>query len=129
LCASGYYNNCIFHRNIKGFIVQTGDPTGTGRGGESIWKKPFPDEFVPELKHNARGIVSFANSGPDSNGSQFFFAYQKHPHLNSVYTIFGKTIAGLEVLDAMEKAPSENDRPLQEIKIKNVTIHANPMAN
>ena len=77
-------------RNIKGFIVQTGDPTNTGKGGESIWGRKFADEFRPTLKHNARGIVSMANSGPDTNGSQFFITYAKHTHLDHVYTIFGK---------------------------------------
>ena len=79
-------------RNIKGFIVQTGDPTNTGKGGESIWGRKFADEFRPALKHNARGIVSMANSGPDTNASQFFITYAKHTHLDHVYTIFGKYV-------------------------------------
>ena len=70
--------------------MQTGDPTNTGKGGESIWGRKFADEFRPTLKHNARGIVSMANSGPDTNGSQFFITYAKHTHLDHVYTIFGK---------------------------------------
>eukprot|EP00026_Physarum_polycephalum_P018971 Phypoly_transcript_20780.p1 GENE.Phypoly_transcript_20780~~Phypoly_transcript_20780.p1 ORF type:complete len:161 (+),score=17.81 Phypoly_transcript_20780:61-543(+) len=129
LCASGYYDKTIFHRNIKGFMIQGGDPTGTGRGGESIWKGKFKDEFNSTLRHNQRGILSMANSGPDTNGSQFFFTYAKHPHLNNVYTVFGKIIAGQEVLDSMEKvAVDGQDRPLSDIILKSVTIHANPLA-
>eukprot|EP01099_Mayorella_cantabrigiensis_P007562 TRINITY_DN672_c0_g1_i2.p1 TRINITY_DN672_c0_g1~~TRINITY_DN672_c0_g1_i2.p1 ORF type:complete len:173 (-),score=36.80 TRINITY_DN672_c0_g1_i2:80-574(-) len=129
LCASGYYNNTIFHRNIKGFIIQGGDPTNTGKGGESIWKRKYADEFVETLKHSARGIVSMANSGPDTNGSQFFISYGKHSHLNNVYTIFARVIAGFDVLDLMEKVPVDaSDRPLADIVLKSVTIHANPIA-
>ena len=73
--------------------MQTGDPTNTGKGGESIWGRKFADEFRPTLKHNARGIVSMANSGPDTNGSQFFITYAKHTHLDHVYTVFGKCVA------------------------------------
>lgn len=90
LCASGYYNNCKFLRNIKGFIAQTGDPTSTGKGGTSIWGSKFEDEFKEELKHNARGLVSMANNGPNTNGSQFFFTYAPQPHLDLKYTLFGK---------------------------------------
>uniref|UniRef100_F7D8B0 Peptidyl-prolyl cis-trans isomerase n=1 Tax=Equus caballus TaxID=9796 RepID=F7D8B0_HORSE len=89
LCASNYYNGCIFHRNIKGFMVQTGDPTGTGRGGNSIWGKKFEDEYSEYLKHNVRGVVSMANNGPNTNGSQFFITYGKQPHLDMKYTVFG----------------------------------------
>lgn len=90
LCASNYYNGCIFHRNIKGFMVQTGDPTGTGRGGNSIWGKKFEDEYSEYLKHNVRGVVSMANNGPNTSGSQFFITYGKQPHLDMKYTVFGK---------------------------------------
>jgi peptidyl-prolyl cis-trans isomerase-like 3 len=84
-CASGYYDKTIFHRNIKGFMIQGGDPTGTGKGGVSIYNTPngkFQDEIVDSLKHSRRGIVSMANSGPNSNGSQFFVTYKAHTHLN-----------------------------------------------
>jgi peptidyl-prolyl cis-trans isomerase-like 3 len=129
LCASGYYDNNLFHRNIKGFIVQTGDPSGTGTGGRSIWGKNFKDEFVPSLKHNKRGILSMANSGPDTNGSQFFISYAKQPHLNNVYTVFAHVISGFETLDALEKVPvDETDCPVTPVRIRNVTIHANPLA-
>ncbi|XP_055705083.1 peptidyl-prolyl cis-trans isomerase-like 3 [Phlebotomus papatasi] len=130
LCASDYYNNCLFHRNIKGFIVQTGDPTGTGKGGESIYGGKFEDELKESLKHNERGMVSMANSGPGTNASQFFFSYAAHPHLDLKYTLFGKVIDGFEVLDELEKLPvnPKTYRPMIEKRINNVTIHANPLA-
>ncbi|KAA8520535.1 hypothetical protein F0562_014791 [Nyssa sinensis] len=129
LCASGYYDGTIFHRNIKGFMIQGGDPTGTGKGGTSIWGKKFNDEIRESLKHNARGILSMANSGPNTNGSQFFISYAKQPHLNGLYTVFGKVIHGFEVLDIMEKTQTgPGDRPLAEIRMNRVTIHANPLA-
>ncbi|XP_053204506.1 peptidyl-prolyl cis-trans isomerase-like 3 [Panonychus citri] len=131
LCASDYYNNCLFHRNIKGFMVQTGDPTNSGKGGTSIWGGKFEDELVDSLTHNVRGIVSMANSGPNSNASQFFITYDKQSHLDMKYTIFGKVIDGFDTLDALEKIPVNNTkkyRPTIEIKIKSVTIHANPLA-
>jgi peptidyl-prolyl cis-trans isomerase-like 3 len=130
LCAKGYYDNTLFHRNIKNFIIQGGDPTGTGKGGESIYGKNFPDEFVSDIKHDKRGVLSMANSGPDTNNSQFFITYGKHSHLNGVYTIFGKVIDGWEALELMEKEPVDSkDKPLNEIKLYNVTFHANPIAD
>lgn len=90
LCASDYYNNCLFHRNIKGFIVQTGDPTGTGKGGNSIWGCKFEDEFKDNLKHTDRAMLSMANNGPNSNLSQFFFTYAAQPQLDLKYTLFGE---------------------------------------
>lgn len=131
LCASDYYNGCLFHRNIKDFMVQTGDPTGTGKGGNSIWGHRFEDEFREGLKHNNRGIVSMANNGPDTNGSQWFITYNKQPHLNMKYTIIGRVIDGFETLDELEKLPvnEKNYRPLNDVKIVDVTIHANPLAN
>ncbi|XP_057510981.1 peptidyl-prolyl cis-trans isomerase CYP18-1 isoform X1 [Actinidia eriantha] len=129
LCASGYYDGTVFHRNIKGFMIQGGDPTGTGKGGTSIWGKKFNDEIRESLKHNARGVLAMANSGPNTNGSQFFIIYAKQPHLNGLYTVFGKVIHGFEVLDLMEKTPTgPGDRPLAEIRMNRVTIHANPLA-
>ncbi|KAF8720656.1 hypothetical protein AX14_010821 [Amanita brunnescens Koide BX004] len=131
LSASGYYDNCLFHRNIKGFMIQTGDPTGTGKGGESIWGGTFEDEIRSTLKFNARGVVAMANSGPDTNKSQFFLTYAKQTHLDGKYTIFGKVIDGGDsTLDAMERVPVNNkNRPLSEIKLTHVTIHANPIAD
>ncbi|CAM9949464.1 unnamed protein product [Discosporangium mesarthrocarpum] len=129
-CASGYYDGTKFHRNIRGFMIQAGDPLGTGKGGESIWGGDFPDEFHPDNKHDRRGMVSMANKGPNTNRSQFFFTYSKQPHLNNVYTVFAKLIDGMDVLDAMEKVPvGKKDRPTVDIILKSVTIHANPIAS
>eukprot|EP00755_Sulcionema_specki_P013433 Sspe_Gene.53932::Locus_29791_Transcript_1_1_Confidence_1.000_Length_732::g.53932::m.53932/K12734/PPIL3; peptidyl-prolyl cis-trans isomerase-like 3 len=131
LCAAGYYDETKFHRCIKNFILQGGDPTGTGKGGTSIWGGFFKDEIRQHLRHNARGIISMANKKgvPDTNGSQFFITFSRQPHLNDSNTVFGKVIHGWEVLDAIEKVPSDaKGRPLKEIVIKQVTIHANPIA-
>ncbi|KAE9554042.1 hypothetical protein FO519_002738 [Halicephalobus sp. NKZ332] len=130
LCGTDKYKNCIFHRNIKGFIVQTGDPTNTGKNGQSIWGEPFPDEIRPELTHNARGTLSMASNGPNSNGSQFFITYDKHPTLDGKHTIFGKVIDGFDALEELENiVVDKRYRPVVEQKIKDVTIHANPLAD
>lgn len=131
LCASGYYNNTIFHRNIKGFIVQGGDPTGLGDGGQSIFPGGiFEDEFVDNIKHDKRGMLSMANNGPNTNGSQFFITYSKQTSLDKVYTCFGKVIDGWETLDLMEReAVDSMDRPLNEIRLYKCKIHANPIAD
>ncbi|CAB3404966.1 unnamed protein product [Caenorhabditis bovis] len=129
LCASDYYNNCTFHRNIKEFMVQTGDPTHTGKGGKSIWGVPFEDEFVTSLKHDSRGCVSMANNGPNTNQSQFFITYDKQPHLDMKYTLFGKVIDGFDTLEELETIKVDAKyRPLVEQKIQSVTVHANPFA-
>ncbi|XP_033643346.1 peptidyl-prolyl cis-trans isomerase-like 3 isoform X3 [Asterias rubens] len=131
LCASGYYDNTLIHRNIKGFMVQMGDPLGTGKGGTSIWNRKFEDEIVDNLKHNIRGVVSMANNGPNTNGSQFFITYAKQPHLDMKYTIIGKVIDGFETLDDLEKLTvnEKNFRPLSDTRLSNITIHANPVAD
>ncbi|PFH32126.1 putative cyclophilin [Besnoitia besnoiti] len=130
LCASEYYNGTRFHRNIKGFAIQGGDPTGTGKGGESIYGGLFEDEFVSTLKHDRRGILSMANQGkPNTNGSQFFITYSRQPHLNGVYTVFGRLIDGLDTLEKMEKEPvGRKNRPENDIVVEQVIIHANPIA-
>lgn len=130
LCASDYYNGCVFIRNIKGFIVQTGDPTNTGKAGKSIWGEKFEDEFKDNLRHNERGMISMANGGPNSNQSQFFFTYAAQPALDLKYTVFAKVIDGFDALDELEKLAvnPKTFRPLVEKKINNVTIHANPLA-
>lgn len=110
-------------------MVQTGDPTGTGKGGTSIWKTKFNDEIKSTLRHNNRGICSMANKGPNTNGSQFFITYAKQPHLDSNYTVFAKMIDGWDALDALEKVPVDpNNRPITDVRINSVTIHANPLA-
>lgn len=127
LCERGYYNGIAFHRNIRNFMIQGGDPTGTGSGGESIWGKPFKDELNSKLLHSGRGVVSMANSGPHTNGSQFFILYKSANHLNFKHTVFGGVVGGLMTLSAMEKVPvDDNDRPLEEIKITGVTVFVNP---
>ena len=135
LAASGRYDNTPFHRNIKGFMIQGGDPTGTGKGGKSIFTDRPDGKFglevvLPALKHDARGVLSMANSGrPDSNGSQFFLIYKPCPHLDGKHTVFGKMIGGFDTLDRMERVKvGERDRPVEEIRIERVTIHANPLA-
>jgi len=129
LCASGYYNGCLFHRNMKGFMVQTGDPTGTGKGGESIYGGLFADEIRSELSHDARGVVSMANRGADTNGSQFFITYDKLPYLDKKYTIFGRVINGFDVLDNVEAAQvNDKNKPVDNIRLERITIHANPLA-
>lgn len=131
LCASNYYDNTLIHRNIPGFMVQMGDPTGTGKGGNSIWGSKFEDEFREALKHTTRGIVSMANNGPDTNGSQFFITYNKQPHLDMKYTVFGRVIDGFDTLDCLEKLPvnEKNYKPLVETRLSSITIHANPIAD
>ncbi|MQL70205.1 hypothetical protein Taro_002516, partial [Colocasia esculenta] len=127
LCERGYYNGVLFHRNIRNFMIQGGDPTGTGKGGESIWGKPFKDEVNSKLLHSGRGVVSMANSGPHTNGSQFFILYKSANHLNYKHTVFGGVVGGLTTLAAMEKVPvDDNDRPLQDIKLTSVTVFVNP---
>ncbi len=131
LAASGYYDGCLFHRNIKGFMAQTGDPSGTGKNGAAIYPGGvFNDEIKDLLKHKMRGTVSMANSGPNTNGSQFFVTYAAQPSLDLKYTVFGKVIDGFEALDALEKLPvdAKKFRPIKDTKIISVTIHANPLA-
>mgnify|MGYP001164291114 FL=1 len=129
LCASNYYENCLFHRNIKGFMVQTGDPTNTGKGGKSIWGGKFNDEITDSIRHNTRGMVSMANSGPNTNNAQFFITYAPQPSLDLKYTVFGKVIDGFDALDALEKVPvTEKFKPIKETRLRFVTIHANPLA-
>lgn len=132
LCASDAYNGTIFHRNIPGFMIQGGDPTGKGTGGKSIYNTKngkFEDEIVDGLRHAKRGMVSMANSGPNTNGSQFFITYKPARHLDGKYTVFGTLIDGLDTLDKMERVKTgQGDRPLQDIRIESVTIHSNPMA-
>ncbi len=110
-------------------MVQGGDPTGTGKGGKSVFGGKFADEISDRLTFDSRGVLAMANSGPNTNASQFFFAYAKLPHLDGKYTVFGRVIHGAEVLDAMERAPvGKGDRPLEDIVLKGATVHANPLA-
>jgi cyclophilin family peptidyl-prolyl cis-trans isomerase len=123
LANKGYYNGVIFHRVIDGFMIQGGDPTGTGRGGESIWGKKFNDEFVTTLKHDSAGILSMANAGPNTNGSQFFITLAPTPWLNNHHTIFGKVILGMDVVSAIGKVEKgAQDKPIKDIVMEAVTI-------
>ena len=125
LIEKGYYNGLIFHRVIKGFMIQGGDPTGTGRGGESIWGKPFADEVTPEVKFDGPGILAMANSGPNTNGSQFFITCAKTPWLDMRHTIFGEVIYGLEAVQKIENTPVDAaDRPVTPQKI--IRAYINP---
>ncbi|GJJ08795.1 hypothetical protein Clacol_003014 [Clathrus columnatus] len=118
LAKAGKYDNCLFHRLIPGFMIQTGDPTGTGSGGESHWGTPFRDEFDAKnaAKHDGRGIVAMANKGPGTNGSQFYITFREAPHLDDKHTVFGKLVGGESVLDALEKLPRKDktDRPAKQ---------------
>lgn len=99
---NGYYNNLIFHRIIKNFMIQGGDPTGTGRGGASIWKKPFNDEFSNDVKFDKPYLLAMANSGPKTNGSQFFITTAKTEWLNGNHTIFGEVVEGADIVKKLE---------------------------
>ncbi|OGX07061.1 MAG: peptidylprolyl isomerase [Omnitrophica WOR_2 bacterium GWA2_47_8] len=118
LVEKGYYNGIIFHRVIPEFMIQGGDPTGTGRGGTSIWGKPFEDEVTPSLKFDRKGILAMANAGPGTNGSQFFITTAATPWLNMKHTIFGEVVKGYDVVEAIEKTKTgSGDRPVEDQKI------------
>lgn len=121
---NGYYNNHIFHRIIKGFMIQTGDPTGTGTGGQSIWGSDFKDEFVSSLKHDRPYTVSMANSGANTNGSQFFITVIPTPWLDNKHTIFGRVVKGMEVVQNISHAKTnpKTDKPYDEIKIISINL-------
>jgi len=102
LTKKGYYNGIVFHRVIKNFMIQGGDPTGTGRGGESIWGGKFKDEFAQGIVFDRSGILAMANAGPNTNGSQFFITTKPTPWLNGKHTIFGEVVDGFDVLNAIE---------------------------
>ncbi|KAJ9638904.1 cyclophilin peptidyl-prolyl cis-trans isomerase Cyp8 [Coniosporium tulheliwenetii] len=127
LAKKGYYRNLPFHRNIRNFMLQGGDPTGTGRGGQSIWGKPFADEFDGPLSHDARGVLSMANKGKNTNTSQFFVTYRPAKHLDRKHTIFGRVVGGLEVLDKLENVKTdEKDRPTEECVLEDVVVFVDP---
>lgn len=151
LAEVGYYDQINFHRVIKDFMIQSGDPTDTGAGGESIWNQPFDDEFSEDL-YNFRGALSMANAGPNTNGSQFFIVQNKHladnliepmkkskfasevidayknnggtPWLDFRHTVFGQTIKGIDVVDKIADVEVDNnDRPVSEVLINKIEIY------
>ncbi len=123
LVEKGYYDGILFHRVIPDFMVQGGDPTGTGMGGESLWGGKFEDEFHPSLK-NIRGALSMANSGPNTNGSQFFIVQAPAtPWLDGRHSVFGQVVEGMEVVDKIVGVPRDaRDKPLEDVKMEKVTL-------
>jgi len=124
LAEKGYYDSVIFHRVIDKFMIQGGDPTGTGRGGESFYGQPFEDEIVDTLGHSSAGILSMANAGPSTNGSQFFITLVPTPWLDGKHTIFGKVVEGMDVVNAIGKVKTSKpfDKPVEPVVMKSVTI-------
>jgi peptidylprolyl isomerase len=118
LVEKGYYDGIIFHRVIKGFMIQGGDPTGTGRGGISLWGGKFEDEVIPDVQFDRKGLLAMANAGPNTNGSQFFFTTAPTPELNMKHTIFGEVISGYEVVEKIENVPTDpGDKPYEKQQI------------
>ena len=132
LAQRGYYNNLTFHRVVKGFMIQGGDPNGNGTGGQSMWGQPFADELNPATpSYQAgyqKGVVAMANSGPNTNGSQFFIMLKDTP-LPHLYTIFGKVISGQDVVDAIGNVPvkpsasGEESTPVTPVIMEQVTVN------
>ncbi|KAF2223572.1 peptidyl-prolyl cis-trans isomerase-like 1 [Elsinoe ampelina] len=123
LAARGYYNGTIFHRIIPSFMIQGGDPTGTGRGGASMYGEKFEDEISPELKHTGAGVLSMANSGPNTNGSQFFITLAPTPWLDGKHTIFGRVKSGMRIVQRMGLVKTDrDDKPTEEVKIVSARV-------
>jgi peptidyl-prolyl cis-trans isomerase A (cyclophilin A) len=115
------YEDVIFHRIIEGFVIQGGDPTGTGRGGPGY---QFDDEFHPELRHDEAGVLSMANSGPDTNGSQFFITLSPQPQLDDRHSVFGAVVDGMDVVREIGGVETnERDRPVDPVILESVTVH------
>ncbi|CAO3621443.1 unnamed protein product [Cunninghamella blakesleeana] len=118
LAKRGYYDGVSFHRIISDFMIQGGDPTGTGRGGQSIYGEKFADEIHQGLKHTGAGILSMANSGPNTNGSQFFITLAPTPWLDGKHTIFGRVADGMNIVKRMGLVATDaQDRPKDSVKI------------
>lgn len=131
LCESGYYTKTKFHRLIPGFMIQGGDPEGSGKGGKSYFSEQskFEDEFHPKLMHNERGVLSMANAGPNSNGSQFYITFKECPHLDNKHSVFGQvTLQTMGLLDKFESIGRKEggDKPAKDIVIEEVLVVKNP---
>ncbi|KAK7038188.1 peptidyl-prolyl cis-trans isomerase [Favolaschia claudopus] len=123
LAKRGYYNGVVFHRIISDFMIQGGDPTGTGRGGTSIYGQKFEDELHPDLRFTGAGILAMANSGPNTNGSQFFVTLGPTPYLDNKHTIFGRVMSGMRVVQRLGAVAVDNqDRPREDVKIHKARI-------
>lgn len=130
LCERGYYDNVPFHRLVPGFMLQGGDPSGSGSGGQSAWGKgkPFRDTFDARILHDSRGVLSMANSGLHSNGSQFFVTLKAASHLDYKHSVFGRLVGGAAVLDRIEGVGADKkEKPLQEVMILKATVFTNPV--
>jgi len=115
------YDDVPFHRIIGGFMIQTGDPTGTGRGGPGY---TFDDEFHPDLRHDSAGKASMANRGPDTNGSQFFITLDAQPHLDDKHAVFGEVVDGMDVVEGIGAVPTDaNDQPQEDVLLESVEVH------
>jgi cyclophilin family peptidyl-prolyl cis-trans isomerase len=120
LAESGFYDGVTFHRVIDGFMIQGGDPSGTGRGGPGY---TIPDEFHPELRHDGKGVLSMANAGPDTGGSQFFVTLAPTPWLDDRHAVFGTVVEGMDVVESIGRAETgRGDRPMNDIRIERVTV-------
>jgi peptidyl-prolyl cis-trans isomerase-like 1 len=124
LAEKGYYDSVIFHRIIADFMIQGGDPTGTGRGGQSFYGKEFEDEIVDTLRHTTPGLLSMANRGPNTNGSQFFITLVPTPWLDGKHAIFGKVVKGMDVVEKIGKVKTTKplDKPVTDVVMKTVKI-------